>query len=858
MIGKQIGSYRLLKLLGRGGMGSVYLAEHVVMHDQWAVKILADEYAERPAIVARFMDEARAAARVRHRNLIRVFHVDRTPEGICYLVMEYLEGMPLSKFIALYQATRSDLVVRLASQIASALMDIHKHGIVHRDVKPDNIFLIKRDTDTYVPIVLDLGVAHLGKGLASGPGTQEGTVIGTPSYSSPEQLLGEPAGPAADLFSLGVMIYELATGGRFPWQLEGQALDKFYDLTPTALFRRIETTPPADPRRYVPAMTDAFATALLAPLAFDPVKRPKDERAYILALAQATPGDEILADGLQLVRDYAPGLLAAEDLQETIRLSAPAIISSAGSDARYVLGEKLGHGGMAEVFAASAVGTAGFERAVAIKRVLPALSAQSAFEAMFIAEARTASRLSHPNIVAVTDFRKDDQGRLFIVMELMDGKDLDAVLAAGPLPLSVIIFVMVEMLRGLGYAHDRTDPVNQSQGVIHRDVSPHNVLVSREGEVKISDFGLSKALDAAGRAISTVVRGKPAFMAPEQVRGKELDRRTDLFAVGIIGWEMLTGTPLFRGSPSETMASVIFKDIELPSVVAGGGIPADLEAIVMQLLQREPAARFQTAGAAIAALLRCRDSRADARDELVRLVRTRFPRPGDARRTVQTVVLMPVAPSRPTASTGAAPTTLGGVASQSVPAPHPGPRRWLLVGLGAGALALASAAAVILITRERIGHPAADAAVVVVTQEAQEPASGDAALVAVTPLDASASAPIPSPDAAVIVTAPTDAATFDAMVTVPGLPVAPLDAGAPPSADAGTRPRPVVLKGDLAVFISPWAEVVVDGAQSLGQTPVHTKLPIGVHRLLLKNPNKQETVTVTITVAKGVVIDETW
>ena len=152
---------------------------------------------------------------------------------------------------------------------------------------------------------------------------------------------------------------------------------------------------------------------------------------------------------------------------------------------------------MAEVFLGNTVGAEGFSRPVAIKRVLPGYSDNPQFAKMFIVEARISSRLVHPNIVSVLDFDRDHENRLFLVMELVDGKDLDALLQTGPLPASVVIHIIGEMLRGLGYAHDLPGTTDAMRGVVHRDVSPHNVLLSWEGAAKVSDFGIAKAREAS-------------------------------------------------------------------------------------------------------------------------------------------------------------------------------------------------------------------------------------------------------------------------------------------------------------------------------------------------------------------------
>jgi len=244
---------------------------------------------------------------------------------------------------------------------------------------------------------------------------------------------------------------------------------------------------------------------------------------------------------------------------------------------------------------------------------------------MFVAEARIVSRLTHPNIVPVVDFSRDLDGRLFLVMEYVDGKDLASLLYAGAITPSLAIFILVEMLRGLGHAHARPDPANGARGVVHRDVSPQNVLLSYEGAVKLSDFGLAKARDASEGVWSETVRGKPSYMSPEQVSGEVLDGRTDLYAVGVMLWEMLAHRPLFVGTSKEIMAQVMFKGIALPSNLRDG-VPADLEAVAMKLLERDRNHRFSTADVTIEALLRCTHAPRDGRGELVKLLGERFPR----------------------------------------------------------------------------------------------------------------------------------------------------------------------------------------------------------------------------------------
>ncbi|HWU88284.1 MAG TPA: protein kinase, partial [Kofleriaceae bacterium] len=289
---------------------------------------------------------------------------------------------------------------------------------------------------------------------------------------------------------------------------------------------------------------------------------------------------------------------------------------------------------MAEVFLASTMGAEGFSRRVAIKRVLPGFSDNEAFARMFVDEAQLSSQLVHPNIVSVLDFDRDAEQRLFLVMELVEGKDLDALLATGLLPIPVVIYVIAEVLGGLGYAHDL--PVGSGvRGLVHRDVSPHNVLLSWAGAVKVSDFGIAKARAASEATASVFIKGKPAYMSPEQANGQPLDGRSDLFAVGIMLWEMLLGRRLFVAEDTRsTLAAVLFGQIPRPRSLRGD-VPKDLERVVMRLLERDLPARYATAEEAIAELRECDDAPKAGRELLTATLAERFPAEAPVRHSQQ-------------------------------------------------------------------------------------------------------------------------------------------------------------------------------------------------------------------------------
>jgi serine/threonine protein kinase len=257
---------------------------------------------------------------------------------------------------------------------------------------------------------------------------------------------------------------------------------------------------------------------------------------------------------------------------------------------KYILLNKIALGGMAEIFRAKTIGAEGFEKEVVIKRILPHYTEDEAFVTMFIDEAKVSSGLNHPNIVQIYDFDIED-GCYYIAMEYIEGRDLRRVIDVGverdnPLTAGQIVNLTMDVAKGLHYAHTKTskgEPLN----IIHRDVSPQNVMISFDGEVKIMDFGIAKAAARSTKTRAGMVKGKCAYMSPEQARGKDLDPRSDLFAVGIMTWEMLTGRRLFAGdSDFATLTNVLKAEVP-PTQSINTEVPEALDQIILKCLSRE-------------------------------------------------------------------------------------------------------------------------------------------------------------------------------------------------------------------------------------------------------------------------------
>ncbi len=272
---------------------------------------------------------------------------------------------------------------------------------------------------------------------------------------------------------------------------------------------------------------------------------------------------------------------------------------SVGKLGRYELLHPLGCGGMAEVFKARASGPAGFERNVVIKRILPQYTRDPDFVRMFADEARILGLMHHPNVVQAYEFGEDN-GKLYLALEYVEGPSLSKVLrtvraANRPLPPPIVAYVAREICRALDYVHRLENGEGERLNVIHRDVTPSNIIVTPSGAVKLLDFGVAKFATSAKSTRAGTVKGKPAYLAPEQLQGKPIDGRVDLFALGIVMHEMLTLQHLFAGDSDVHTAKKIM-EMKIPSISARReDVPPDLERIVMRALERDRKRRFSTA-----------------------------------------------------------------------------------------------------------------------------------------------------------------------------------------------------------------------------------------------------------------------
>lgn len=266
---------------------------------------------------------------------------------------------------------------------------------------------------------------------------------------------------------------------------------------------------------------------------------------------------------------------------------------------KYVLTGRLGGGGMAEVFRARFAGPGGFEKNVAIKLILPNFSNDPEFVQMFMQEASLSARLDHANIVRIYEFNQIE-GRYCIVMELVDGRDLRQMLLRcrdinRKLAVPEVLMIGVEICKGLAFAHGEL-----RQGVpeiVHRDVSPHNIILSSAGEVKITDFGIAKLATASSHTKAGLVKGKVGYMSPEQARGEQVDRRSDIFALGCVLWELLAGQRLFTGDSDQVILYNLHNSPVKPASSFNVDVGAEVDELLKGLLERNPDKRIGSASA---------------------------------------------------------------------------------------------------------------------------------------------------------------------------------------------------------------------------------------------------------------------
>jgi serine/threonine-protein kinase len=581
---------------------------------------------------------------------------------------------------------------------------------------------------------------------------------------------------------------------------------------------------------------------------------------------------------------------------------------------KYQLFASLGRGGMADVFLSVARGQMGFNKLAVIKRLRQGLADELPFRNMFLDEARLAARLSHPNIVHTYEVGEQN-GVYFIAMEYLEGQSLNKVLKEalrrdeGIVP-ELGARIIADALGGLSYAHTLGDYDGRPLGIIHRDVSPHNIFVGYDGHTKLVDFGIAKAALSSTETEVGVLKGKVAYMSPEQAMGGRVDQRADLFAMGIVLWELVAGRRLMTGdSAANTLHKLMNEPIPRLSAVVPGVDP-QLEAIVGRALEKQPERRFQTAAEMRDALEgwlreRRRPARqeevghrmlqlfASVREEVQRQVQRHMAMITVATNTQELSALTAESLQRmersganvagqllrlgvtgsgsgsgvvPSYGMGSQPSSPGAFSSVSAPPPVAPPAttapraagsdNTLLIVVAVGFFALAGLLIVVVGLRDRrrpelaVGGAAPSGVVASASAPPVEPAP---VTVTVT-TSAAPSAPVVEPPSALSPAPSTTSARPSPSPSPSPRPPVAASTGRPSAAAHPPAPAPVEEKepGFLTISVYPWARVSEGGRVLCASTPCNkVPLPPGVHTLTLENPDQGMKQSTTVTIKSG-------
>jgi serine/threonine-protein kinase len=607
----------LLKLLARGGMGDVYLAATTGIEGAErpiVVKTVRRDHIHDGSFLARFLDEARVQSQLNHPGVAQILEASTDENGEPYTIVEYVEGRSLAD--VRHRAVQVGLrvgwpeAVAVAIEMGQALAHVHERagsdgtplGIVHRDLSPQNVMVGYAGELK----LIDFGTA---RGHNRRCHTVAGVVFAKPGYVAPEVARQQVGDGRIDIYAMGVMLWELCAGKRLlngdaQKHLEDVAAGKF-DVPLLAATRAIPEELDAiiqklcknDPDdRYASsaaAATDLARVLQLAPAAKTGERGVRTRISNLMRQLWPHEPARLRAEFAKLLKG-ARGLRREPETppsERSLQL-AVALEKSADPDCLpgtpYRLGKKIGEGASGEVFEAehNELG-----RKYAVKVLTAAHAAATDAVDRFRREARAIARLSHPNLVRLHDFGKSLDGRVFLVMELLDGKTLDEHAEDTTLTWQEATRYAIQATHALEAAHEA--------GLVHRDLKPHNLFLTSSGELKLLDFGVAMALadttvDAEKRQKGFAVFGTPEYMAPEQVAGEMVDARCDIYALGCVLYELVCGSRPFEGSPVVVMGKQLRETPESPRS-RSAAVPADIDAVIMKALLKSKDDRFSSA-----------------------------------------------------------------------------------------------------------------------------------------------------------------------------------------------------------------------------------------------------------------------
>ena len=557
-VGSRLASYRLDEIIGRGGMAVVYRAYDTRLGRQVAVKVMAPELAQNDTFRQQFIRESRTAAAVDHPNIIPIYEASEA-SGVLFIAMRFVTGHDVQTLVETQGPLPIDQVCHIVSQVAAALEAAHSHGLVHRDVKLGNILLDGTASYPGHAYLSDFGLSK--HALSASALTSTGQLLNTVEYIAPEQIEGRGVDGRTDEYALACAAFAMFTGA--PPFNRDQAVG--------IMWAQMSSEPPpvTSRRRELPPAVDAVMAKALAKSAGDRYATCPEFAADLRQACGPSPG------GSGATVDGQPSRAAH------VGISEPRLLVG-----RYELDGVVGLGGLAEVYRARDIR---LDRIVAVKTLREDLAWDQTFQARFRREAQSAASLNHPSIVAVYDTGEDMVGQAnvpYVVMEYVDGRTLRELLRDDRRLLPERALEITDgVLRALDYSH--------RNGIVHRDIKPGNVMLTRSAEVKVMDFGIPRAVSddtPTGEVIGTA-----DYMSPEQARGERVDARSDLYSTGCLLYELLTGRPPFSGDSPVAIAYQHVRENPIPPSRVDSEIPAWDDSIVLKAMAKDPAERYQSA-----------------------------------------------------------------------------------------------------------------------------------------------------------------------------------------------------------------------------------------------------------------------
>jgi serine/threonine protein kinase len=554
------GRYEIGTLLASGGMGHVYRARRILLDDEVAIKVIAAGGDDAQTIRERFMRESRACAQLRHPGIVSILDFSVDPDGQPYLVMEYLNGPSVRDEIAAERTLDIARVLEIVGPVCSALQMAHDRGIVHRDLKPANIVSHRFASGESVHKVIDFGLANV-KAAVDSRLTRHDQFIGTILYASPEQLQGQEVDGRTDVYSLGVVVFEMLTG-RPPFEA-GTAL---------GVITKHLCDPPPPPSRVLPRLPAWLDAVVGRALAKDPADRWESIGEFGRALAAGAGGS------------------SGEEAGARSRATASELT------AKYEIGPVIGTGRLGSDVHAGTHRALGLPVAIRVLR-RGHRGDWETVRARFLSEARSL-QVPHPSIIQVRDFG-EEQDTLYVVTELIEGRSLLQVLdAEAPLEWSRAWRLVGQLVDAMAALHRRSSlACGVNPGIIR-------MAADEDGErIMISTGGISQVQEILASMSDEAVRGgelgdnELPYVAPEVLASQPASVASDIFAAGVLAYEMVTGIQPFAGRTlPELLGAMLGARPRDPREVAPG-VPGAASACILQCLEREPARRFATAAA---------------------------------------------------------------------------------------------------------------------------------------------------------------------------------------------------------------------------------------------------------------------